>query len=204
MVVRNLEQLIPFLPQTAFIYIKNLLQQYDVRLSIVKKRVGKLGDYRAPFRANKYHKITINEDLNEYSFLITLIHEIAHMVTFVNYGRNVKSHGEEWKRTYASMLIPLIGQSVFPIELEEVLSNHFINPSASSCRDVNLSKALKKYDKIIDDKVYLESLEENRLFSIHNGRTFKKGKVVRKRIKCQDVHNNRLYLFSPIAEVKPM
>jgi predicted SprT family Zn-dependent metalloprotease len=36
---------------------------------------------------------TVNSNLNKYKFLITLIHEISHLVAFEKFGRNIKPHG---------------------------------------------------------------------------------------------------------------
>jgi hypothetical protein len=40
------------------------------------------GDYRKG--VNGKHEITVNSNLNKYKFLITLIHEISHLVAFEN------------------------------------------------------------------------------------------------------------------------
>jgi hypothetical protein len=40
------------------------------------------------------------------------------------------------------------------------------------------------------------------LFDIGEGRIFKKGKKLRKRFQCVEVETGKLYLFSPIYEVK--
>jgi predicted SprT family Zn-dependent metalloprotease len=54
----------------------------------------------SPWRLSKgvngKHEITVNSNLNKYKFLITLIHEISHLVAFEKFGRNIKPHGNEW------------------------------------------------------------------------------------------------------------
>jgi SprT protein len=48
----------------------------------------------------------------------------------------------------------------------------------------------------------VEQLPEGQLFDIGEGRIFKKGKKLRKRFQCVEVETGKLYLFSPIYEVK--
>jgi predicted SprT family Zn-dependent metalloprotease len=39
--------------------------------------------------------------------LITLIHEISHLVAFEKFGRNIKPHGNEWKYSFQRLMIPI-------------------------------------------------------------------------------------------------
>ena len=64
-------------------------------------------------------------------------------------------------------------------------------------------RLLRKYDKEETGLVMVEQIEEGGLFDIGEGRLFKKGKKLRKRYQCLEVHTGRLYLFSGIYEVKP-
>jgi SprT protein len=46
-------------------------------------RSSKLGDYRPPQRGLP-HRISVNHNLNQHEFLITLIHEMAHLLCWEN------------------------------------------------------------------------------------------------------------------------
>ncbi|MEP7145884.1 MAG: hypothetical protein ABI792_02615 [bacterium] len=59
---------------------------------------------------------------------------------------------------------------------------------------------MKKYDDI-SDYVHLENISEDSIFQIANGRTFIKGKRMRKRFLCIDTSTKKKYLISPVAEV---
>jgi SprT protein len=72
---------------------------------------------------------------------------------------------------------------------------------ASSCADEGLMRVLKKFDRD-NGMVMVEQLPEGQLFDIGEGRIFKKGKKLRKRFQCVEVQTGKLYLFSPIYEVK--
>jgi hypothetical protein len=49
----------------------------------------------------------------------------------------------------------------------------------------------------------VEQIPEGGCFSLEDQRVFRKGKKLRKRYQCVEVATGKLYLFSPIYEVKP-
>ena len=67
------------LPPRAWKYVLDLLQEHPVLVRVVPHRATKLGDYRPPRLGDFWHRITVNEDLNMYAFLVTLLHELAHV-----------------------------------------------------------------------------------------------------------------------------
>ena len=83
------EGLQKYLPEAALPTIVEWLVKYKVYLKITKKRATKLGDYRSPSKGYG-HRISINHDLNPYSFLDVMVHELAHLITFEQYKRSVK------------------------------------------------------------------------------------------------------------------
>ena len=85
-----MSQLKTYIPQQSIAKISFWLNEYDCQLKIVKARKTKLGDYK--FIKGR-HFITINENLNQYSFLITLTHEIAHLIVQVRERATKKVFG---------------------------------------------------------------------------------------------------------------
>ena len=156
------------------------------------------GDYRK--MPNGQHQITVNGNLNPYRFLITLIHEIAHLVAFNKYGRAIKPHGKEWKQTFQMLMLPYIRPEVFPNRLLPLLAIHFKNPKASSDTDTKLSLALKQYDPP-NDKNFIFEIPAGGLFRLYNGKIFKRGKKRVKRYECLEISTGKKYLFNPNAEV---
>ena len=191
--------LINYIPQAALQPCLELLSNHRVEVKAVNHRVSKHGDYKRTALGN--HQITVNSSLNPYRFLITLIHEIAHLKAFEVYGRRIKPHGGEWKHTFKELMLPFLRPDIFPSELLPHLAKHFINPKASSAVDAKLSLALNRYDEK-DGRIYLLDLPYGSIFSIHNGRQFKKGQQRVKRFECAELNSGRVYLFQPHTEVE--
>lgn len=189
----------PYLPEHAVDTVFELIRLYGVHLKIVNERVTRHGDYRR--HADGYHQITVNSSLNKYRFLITLIHEIAHLAAFEKYGRNIKPHGQEWKATFQKLMVPFIRPEIFPNQLLPLLARHFRNPKASSDTDATLSIALKQFDEK-SDKNYIFQIPYGSNFRIQNGKIFKKGAQRVKRFECLEVSTGKIYLFNPNAEVE--
>ena len=197
-----LNQLQTYLPPNTFEAVRQYLHQYQVHLTVAKERKSILGDYRHRTHG-KTHRISVNGNLNTYSFLITLLHELAHLLTFEKFGNKVQSHGKEWKFIFGQFLDQFIRHEVFPIDIKHALLQSLQNPAASSCADDVLLRVLKTYDKRRDNFVFVENVLEGQLFKTHDGKVFKKGEKLRKRFKCIEVATKRLYLFSPVYEVMP-
>ncbi len=189
-----------YLPERAVTPCLELIRETGVHLKIVNQRVTRHGDYRK--MPNGSHQITVNATLNQYRFLITLVHEIAHLVAFEKYGRRIKPHGLEWKHTFQYMMLPFLRPEIFPSKLLPLLARHFKNPKASSDTDAKLSLALKKYDQHQTDKSYVFELPLGSVFRIYNGKLFKKGNKRVKRYECTEIATGKVYVFQPNAEVE--
>ena len=189
-----------YLPPHAVEPLFELIKLYGVHLKIVNDRVTRHGDYHRD--ASGYHRITVNASLNQYRFLITLVHEIAHLAAFEKFGRNIKPHGDEWKLTFQKLMVPFIRPEIFPNHLLPLLARHFKNPKASSDTDATLSLALKQFDEKSDGKNYIFELPYGAAFRIHNGKVFRKGAQRLKRFECQEISTGKIYLFNPNAEVE--
>lgn len=188
-----------YLPNAAVAGCLSLLQHNKVQLKIVSQRMTRHGDYRK--LSDGTHRITVNACSNPYRFLLTLIHEIAHLVAFEAHGKLIKPHGPEWKRTFTFLMAPFIHPDIWPENILPVLAQHFRNPKASSSTDLKLALELKKYDPP-SDKQMVSELREGDDFRLYNGKIFRKGKQRVKRIECLEIKSGRVYLFQPHAEVE--
>lgn len=194
------KQLKPYLPEGFEPMVADLLLKNPVRFNITQPRATKLGDYRAPYGDEKFHRISVNGNLNRYSFLITTLHEFAHLETYIRYGNRVKPHGEEWKKTYRELLWPAITMGTLPKAIENALMKSLANTKASSCSDTQLSRVLRQFDESATDEATLEELPKNATFSLQ-GRHFRKGDLRRTRYVCEEIVSKRSFLIHALATV---
>lgn len=191
-----------YIPAAAVEWSAEFVLKYAVKMKITAVRASKLGDYRHPYGKDG-HQITINHDLNPIAFLVTFVHEAAHLETWVKYRNKVSPHGKEWQAEFARLLREVMQLQAFP---EEVV-HHFLSRgdslTASSCSDPKLNKILRKYDKNNHTKL-LEELEDGAIFELKKGDVFRKGEKQRTRYKCYHLESRRWYLVSGVAEVVPV
>jgi len=198
-----LHALAAYLPENSFEQVAYYLQQYKVHLTLTRARQSVLGDYRNAVHG-KNHRISINANLNKFSFLITLLHELAHLLAFEKFGNRILAHGKEWKSIYKNLLADFVNRKIFPADIEAALYESMQNPAASSCAEEGLLRVLRKYDTAKKDVQLLEELPKGVLFTTSDGRIFEKGERLRKRFRCTEKKTGLVYLFSPVYEVKPV
>lgn len=194
------EGLRPYLPDHSYELVMPLILQYKVHLTVTRERSTKLGDYRNAW-GNKNHRISVNGNLNTYAFLITLLHELAHLLAFEQYGHRIQPHGNEWKKVFGQLLAKFLEHHIFPNDIARQLSASLHNQAASTCADDALQRVLINYDKRMPGLVFVEEIREGSRFLIKGGRLFVRGEKLRKRIKCFELPGMKPYLFSPIYEV---
>jgi hypothetical protein len=191
-----------FLPETALSRACDMLRQYPHHLIISQPRATKHGDFRTGHRGDR-HEITVNGNLNPYAFLITLMHELAHLVAHVRHGGRIQPHGIEWKNCFRETLTPFVGTGVFPEEIDRAVRIYLRDPGATTHSDIQLAKALSKYDRHSENVVILDELPMGALFEYGRQRKrFKKGQKLRRRFECREQTSGDLYLFDPLAKVK--
>lgn len=196
--INHLEQ---YLPPDTFRPVLEYLHHFKVHLTIARERASILGDYR--HRTNiSNHRISVNGNLNRYAFLITLLHELAHLLTFEQFSNKVQSHGKEWKKIYAQLLDQFLKNKIFPGDIETELNKTLNNPAASSCAEDGLIRVLRKYDASGNNFLLVEQIPIQQAFRTPDGRIFKRGEKMRKRYRCTEIKTGRLFLFSPVYEVE--
>jgi hypothetical protein len=191
-----------YLPDGAFEPVVHLINYYKVHLTVTKARKSVLGDYRhAGIGSN--HKITVNGNLNKYEFLITLLHELAHLLCFEQFKNRVDPHGKEWKNIYSRLLSQFIQLKIFPSDIQKSLQKTLLNPAATANGETALLLVLRKYDEVKKEgHAFVAHLPEGTLFESLKGRIFRRGKKRRIRIECVEVATGQVYSFSALTEVK--
>ena len=190
--------LLKYIPEEAMPLIQKWYDQLPFHLRITKARKTKFGDFRPAFQG-KPNRVSVNGNLNQFHFLITLTHEIAHVACWEKFKGKVNPHGIEWQMMYAELLKQLLATVKFPSDIQAALQIHITCPKASSCSDPELFKVLRRYDFNLDS-VFLESIPEGELFNFQE-RIFKRGKKRRTRFECIELKSQKTYLISGHAEV---
>jgi hypothetical protein len=181
-------------------YCFQLWHDYPFDFIVSKSRHSKLGDYR--FSPQKGHQITVNRNLNSYAFLVTYLHEVAHLLTYLTYKNKVLPHGEEWKNSFRTIFEPILEEDLLPDELINVLKSYLVNPSATSTGHGPLVDVLKTYDAS-NSSITLHALPENQIFLLKNLELIK-GKLRRTRYFCREANTGKLYLVAKNAQVTPL
>lgn len=186
-----------YIPEASVSLVIELLNKYPHQLKIVNQRQTKHGDFR--LTKNREYQITVNNNLNPYQFLLTLIHEVAHLVTHLN-ERRVQPHGKEWKQNFQHLMLPFLHPDIYPKEILPHLANYLKNPKASTDSDVKLALAMKQFSEE-SDKNFIFEVPFNSKFVFKN-RIFRKGNKRRTRFECIELKTKKLYLFNQNAEVE--
>lgn len=172
------------------------MEEHHFVLKIVNQRQTKHGDFRQ--LPNGTFQITVNNSLNKEQFLLTLIHEIAHHVTYQKFGR-VKPHGKEWKTVFQHLMLPFLQPEIYRKEILPLLAHYLKNPKASTDADANLSLALRR-NTSESGKSFIFAIPFGSIFQFKNS-TYKKGNKRRTRYECANTENHKVYLFNSNAEV---
>jgi hypothetical protein len=190
-----------YLPEGSADYAHDILWKYGIQLRIKKPRATKLGDYRPP-QPGEAHRISINKDLNKYAFLVTFLHETAHLINFEKRGFKVQPHGLEWKQEFQVVTKPMLHETILPNDVQNALHRYLKNPKASSCTDPFLFKTLRTYDDCPDHMVLVESIPLQTLFKTKDGRVFTKLEKMRSRYRCVENQTGKIYLVPGLLEVE--
>ncbi|PDH53134.1 MAG: sprT domain-containing protein [Cryomorphaceae bacterium MED-G14] len=194
--ISNLEE---FLPVNSINYVSSLIEKENIQFKVVKQRRSKHGDFKRTINGD--YIITINRFYNQYRFILTLIHELAHYFVTIKYYK-AKPHGKLWKNKFKQLLNPLLDKSVFPNDLLKCLSIHMKNPKSTFSYDLELSKVLDKYDNSRQKYFYLDQVNDGEIFFYGDGNKFLKIKKRRKRYLCENLINKKKYLFLGNAKIK--
>ena len=181
-------------PRTAVAYCTTLQKIYGFTLRVSRPRRSKWGDYRYQrLNGRVQHAISVNVNLNAYAFLITYLHEVAHLRAFQQHGHSIPPHGAAWKQCFAQLLVPVLSEKVLPTDLLVALRSYARNPRASTGADALLTLVLQRYNPP-SSQVPLRCLSAGKRF-IFRERTYVKQKTRRTRVLCQEVNNRKQYLI---------
>lgn len=188
-------------PVEAAAHVCELLHHYDIALVFRRNRSTKYGDFR-PSANGRPHQISINSDLNMYSCLLVFLHEFAHVKVWELHGRSVPPHGKQWKTFFGMLIRDFVSRGFFHPTLHDSLLAYAKKVRASGVANEDIIRQLRMFDQVDDGYILLDEIPFSTYFFTRNGRLFRKGEKIRKRIKCFCCDNQRMYSFHPMARVR--
>ncbi|HAQ64986.1 MAG TPA: hypothetical protein DCR43_03900 [Bacteroidales bacterium] len=203
----NLDQLekslLPFMPEgTAGLYCSQIAGIKSINFKLTRERTSKHGDYRS--HVNRWrHQISINSTLPPHHFLVTLLHETAHLLVHERYRNHGDPHGPHWKAAFAEIILPWVVPGVLPPKLAMALKNHIEKGYATTTGDAGLLSVFRELEGIAQSIITLETLPPGAVFAIQ-GQLFRKGEKMRTFYRCVSLTNNREYRVRITAEVMPI
>src|SRR6516165_1103928 len=95
------EILLQHVPAAAVSYCTGLWQELPFDFKLRKSRQSKVGDFTC--KTDRTPQITVNKDLHPYLFLMTYVHEVAHVRVHQLFGFKAEAHGVEWQQTFQQL-----------------------------------------------------------------------------------------------------
>lgn len=194
-----------YLPPSAINPVFDFLNTHSVHFHITPQRSSKLGDYRWPQTRHTFHEISVNGDLSPHLFLLVLLHEMAHLLVFQQYGRTVQPHGHQWQQQYAALLIQYANEGHFPPEARPLLARYTHRIPLNRATGKTLERFLQQYDRPQDAvDLLLRDLPIGSCFRLlnHPQQRFRSIEKRRTRYRCTDLSSGRDYLVSGDAPVQ--
>ena len=194
------EEISAKLPTKAIDEIAILLEKHPFVLKIKRSRKSKYGDFRVKydeFRTRSY-EISVNEDLQPTHFLLTLIHEIAHLLTYKKFEKSVRPHGREWQQHFRYLMQPFLEIGIYDKKTREVLETYLLKPAKANEVEYDLIKMLEGVDT--KGLVKLETILNKDFFELE-GKQFQRLEKIRTRYICKNLGNNKLYYIASHARV---
>lgn len=191
-----------YLPDSSHDYIRQLIDGEHLLIRITKPRKTRYGSFTAKKQSGR-KTINISGQQNKWAFLITFLHEFAHLKVWKQYSNTVRSHGNEWKNTFRELSAPLISIAVFPEDIAVELKSYLNGKKASESSDTKLLRVLKRYDEENNGQVFIENVTVGQVFYFQN-RQFQILEKLRTRYKCREIKTGRVFVFSPLVEVNPV
>ncbi|WP_025762998.1 hypothetical protein [Dyadobacter tibetensis] len=196
-----------WVPEAAADYCFKLFVAQPVLLAVTKPRDSKLGDFTA--KSNGELRVSVNGNLNPFAFLITYLHEMAHLQVHLERkalrGPRVAPHGQVWKSTFRKLLAPVANSEIFPADILEALLDYMRDPKARTSAHIPLYTTLKRYDPPSEgykNKIALLDLREGSSFVFRN-RTYVRQTARRTRVLCLDKLTEKLYTIPAHVFVEP-
>lgn len=195
-----------YLPAASVAMVFDFIKANGVHFRITRQRTSKFGDYRMPQPRHQYHEISVNGDLTPHIFLLVLLHEMAHLMVYKQYGRRVQPHGHEWQEAYRALMVQYVGAGCFPEGSLPYFARYTSRIPLNRAAGQRLESYLKDYDlpEGAPREMTLSELPIGSQFRLKSnpGYLFKSLEKRRTRYRCMELQTRRMYLISGNAAVK--
>jgi SprT protein len=192
-------------PAQSVEYCVGLWKEINFSFTVTRKRSSCFGNHS--FRMDRGHLITVNYDLNPQAFLLTYVHEVAHLRTFEAHQRpkfgllrrkRIDPHGNEWKQSFIQLMKPILNETHFTEQVLTPLRHYMADPKASSVSYHPLAKVLHMQ---ADEGQHLSDVAVGVVFKFKD-KLYRKIEVRRTRIICEELNSRNRFLISGAAHVK--
>jgi len=194
---KEIEILGKYLPENSIQYCYALWHEHSIQFKITRPRKTIYGNY---FYKDGAHHVSVNGNLQREAFLVTYIHEVAHLLVRKKFRKRLKPHGKEWQSEFSALMQPLLKTEIFNAETLEALIRHMKSPAASSCTDPILHELLSGKEESENQKK-VSSLQAGQSFRFQ-GKDFIWLKNLRTRIECRCLESGRIFRISGTAFVE--
>lgn len=195
-----IKNLTTYISEDAAVYIEKITRGLTLKIRVTKERESKYGDYLQSVNG-KPQRITVNGNLDKFSFLITFLHELAHLKAFEEYGNKIKAHGTEWKLMFFEIINNSLNHKLFPDEIAGVIKEQYIiKKDLSFYSRVKITDSINKYLNITIPK-RLEDFPINSSVELINGMHVKIIEAKRTRFLCKCINDNKMYYVQKKIEV---
>jgi hypothetical protein len=188
------------LPANTWPIVAGWLAPFPCSVLMTRPRKTKIGDFR-PARPNRPTTITLNRDLAPYQMLLTLTHEIAHLINWSQNGRKVAPHGPEWRACFSDLLRTLSETSALDPRFRSAILHHAKRPRSSALYDEALYRVLRHLED--SKQTVLGDLPEGAGF-LFRKRAFTKISSQRSRCVCCAKDTGSRYRIAKLAPVSPL
>ena len=187
--------------------VSRVVRAYDFAFRFAQSRRSKLGDFTRT--AQGLVTLTVNMDLGSELFLVTFLHEVAHLEATLNQPRRSQPHGRRWQTCFGNLLkeLCLHAEGQMAVPLRDALLAHSIAPSATLHADSRLASLLLPPAGTPDSPIapdgcaFVEALVTHTAFW-YRGRSFLLSGKLSKRHYATEMRSGRLYSFSAQCRVK--
>lgn len=190
-----------YLNEKQLAFILPYFLNYPMRLKIVHVKKTYWGLCRYPRNKNDRYLITLVRTDIPGHFFIVFLHEIAHMLAHIEYGKDISSsHGKEWGTIAQNLMVQSARSGCFPESETAIIARYLSRPvPLTNARMNDMQQKIMRLYK--PETLRVSALPSDVVFTLKNGMKMKFVRKLRKYFECVELHTGGRYRVNPDAEV---